>query len=144
MMNDDYGLKFRGTISVWNDTNNCLDGVFHNITTDVFFSELANFFTGSGGNGVRYFGISDTLGVIVSSRTFLTNEVFRKLINSLSTSGSDMIFTISIDGSDAIGAWKEIALFEDSASGNMFTIAEVDYTHLTGEALTITYKLEKA
>ena len=65
------------------------------------------------------------------------------MINGLSTSGSDMIFTISIDGSDAIGAWKEIALFEDSASGNMFTIAEVDYTHLTGEALTITYRLEK-
>jgi hypothetical protein len=143
-MNDKIDIKMKGTITIFNNKTNTVDGVFHNMTTDIFFEALANFFTGSGGEGIRYFGISDTLGVIASTRTSLNNEVLRKIINSKTTDGSDMIFTIIISETDAVGDWKEVGLFEDSTSGDMFTIAEIDYTHVSGEALTITYKLEKA
>ena len=143
MINDKIDFKMNGTITIFNNRKNAVDAIFHNMTTDIFFEALANFFTGSGGEGIRYFGISDTLGTIASTRTSLNHETLRKVINSKTTNGADMIFTISISETDAVGNWKEIALFEDSTTGDMYTIASIDYTHVSGEALTITYKLGK-
>jgi hypothetical protein len=135
--------KMKGVISIKNLATGDVK-TFKNIVTAEFFNAIADFFTGSPGEGIRYLGIGTGTPVIDESTTALTTELFRKYVSNFSTDDSIMTFLINIDASEAVGTWTEVGLFENSSGAPMFTIAAVDYEHVEGEALSITYTISRA
>ena len=139
-----YNMNMKGVITITN-TKTGEVREFTNLVTNVFFNAIAKFFTGSPSNGIRYFAVGTGTTTAVATMTALTTEYVepRKLISNLSTADSEMIFLVTIDATDFVGQWNELGLFEDSSTGSMYTIANIDYEHITGEILNITYKISR-
>jgi len=51
---------------------------------------------------------------------------------------------INVGGSEAIFTWREIGLFNAATGGTMSNRVNVNYTHVAGDVVTITWNINKS
>ena len=138
-MKDTYSYKGKVVI-----TNNITGKIleFHNIVTTKFYEMIADFMAGSSPNKMSHIAIGTGTTTPVVGNTTLVSESFRKAITTTATPGTQIHLQMEITGTEAIFVWKELGVFNASSSGDMTNRVLVDYTHNSGEAVTIDYYVE--
>lgn len=142
-----FDCKYKGKITVFNKSKNKVELECTNLVTNTFFEEVCKLLLDIEAGTIRALGISDSDSVEASpSLTELDGELFRKIASSRNVDGVNMILVFNIGGTEAVFNWKSIGLFstETVGTGKMFTVnTSVDYVHQMGDALVVTYTLEK-
>ena len=134
--------KYKGKIIITNHTTGVVKK-FDNLVMDKFYELVSDFMAGTSPNKLSHIalGTDDTLPTV--SDTSLGSESFRKGITTTSTPGSQIHLQTEVTGGEAIFTWKEIGVFNNNSGGDMTNRAVIDFTHNSGDAVTIDYFIDK-
>ena len=143
MINKENYSKYKGIVTIFNKTTNKITK-FNNLICNGFYELLADRMINNNVSAISHFAVGNSTTAVSVSDTAMNSEIFRKEITTKSSPGTTITLVTEIYGTDAVGVWKEIGLLNASTGGTLTNHTNVDFTHTSGDVLTITWNIEKA
>lgn len=133
-------IKVIGEVSIYNhSTKQTIK--YKNLVVNTGLALIADRLGADTTNYITHLAIGDDSTPVTTSDTTLNNETFRKIIGSWSSPANVFQINITINADEAIGTWAELGLFNAASLGVMLAHTNVDYTHVSGQTITITWNI---
>ena len=119
-------FRLKGKIEIFEDGKKVLekDNLIVEDGKELLLSRLAS----NDDNFVDYVGVGTDDTPVLSGDSTLGVEVDRNQISTKTVTAESVIFSATFSKLEALGSWKEAALFNASSSGDMFDRVIIDYT----------------
>lgn len=134
-------LKLKGKVTIYNKTTGKIDLIKDNIIVNPGLYLLSDRLGANSVDPLSYLAIGDDNTTEAVTDSALYSEVYREAFTTISSPNQVFKAETTIDGSEAIFTWREMALFNASSSGVMFNRVTLNYTHVSGDSLNVIWEI---
>lgn len=134
-------IKTKGSITITNLTRDVEPITFTNLVTNSGLSLYSDRLVDDNVNFISHIAIGDSAISHTVSSIALNNEIFRKLVDSVSSPGVEAVFNFIINGDEAVGSWEELGLFNAATSGTLSNVVNQTYEHVSGDILSLKWTI---
>ena len=134
-------LKLKGKVMIYDRDTGMIVFVKDNIIVNTGLYLLADRLGNNSVNFLTHLAIGDSSVAEGATDTALYSEIFRKAFSSVSNPDAVFRAETSVDGTEAVFTWGEMALFNAGSSGVMFNRVALNYVHNAGENLNVIWEI---
>lgn len=134
-------LKLKGKVTIYNKTTDKIDLIKDNIIVNPGLYLLSDRLGANTIDPLSHLAIGDDNTAEAATDSALYSEVYREAFTTISSPNAVFRAETTIDGSEAIFTWQEMALFNASSSGVMFNRVTLNYTHVSGDSLNVIWEI---